>query len=148
MWLFDDDGLGLEALVVFGGAGEEEAVGGFCFSFGDGGDDVGAAEPVGFGEVGGGPLGGVVGVGVVEANDVEALIAGLALGGDELGGRDVVAIVRGVGAGVAGAEERGDAEGAGVGAAEEDAAALVGIGGFAVSAEVVVEGAGEDEGHF
>ena len=36
---------------------------------------------------------------------------------------------------------------AGVGAAEEDAAALVGVGFFAVGAEVVVEGAGEDEAH-
>ena len=70
-----------------------------------GGDDVGAAEPVGFGEVGGRPLGGVVGVGVVEADDVEAAVAGLALRGDEFLGRDVVAVVRGVGAGVAGAEE-------------------------------------------
>src|SRR2546425_11051466 len=34
------------------------------------GDDVGAAEPVGLGEVGLGPLGGVVGMGMVEADDV------------------------------------------------------------------------------
>jgi hypothetical protein len=71
-----------EGFVVFGGAGEEEAVGEGGVALFDGGDDVGAAEPVGFGEVGGGPLGGVVGVGVVEAYDVEAGFAGLALGGD------------------------------------------------------------------
>ena len=103
--LFDGDGLRVEALVVFGGAGEEEGVGGVALPFGDGGDDVGAAEPVGFGEVGRRPLRGVVGVGVVEADDVEAAVAGLALGGDELFGCDVVAVVGGVGAGVAGAEE-------------------------------------------
>ena len=89
----------------------------------------------------------MVGVGVVEADDVEAAVAGLALRGDELFGCDVVAVVRGVGAGVASTEKRGDADGVGIGAAEKDAAALVGIGGFAVGAEVVVEGAGEDEGH-
>ena len=48
------------------------------------GDDVGAAEPVGLGEVGGGPLRGVVGVGVVEADDVEREAAGLALDADQL----------------------------------------------------------------
>ena len=77
-------------------------------AFFDGGDDVGAAEPVGLGEVGGGPLRGVVGVGVVEADDVEAAVAGLALGGDELFGCDVVTVVRGVGAGVAGADDLAD----------------------------------------
>ena len=48
------------------------------------GDDVGAADPVGFGEVGRGPLRGVVGVRVVEADDVEAEAAGLALDFDQL----------------------------------------------------------------
>src|SRR5215472_6031967 len=147
VWSLDDDRLGFEALVVFGGAGEEEGVGVGGVAYGDGGDDVGAAEPVGFGEVGVGPLRGVVGVGVVEADDVEALVAGLALGGDELFGSDVVAVVRGIGARVAGAEKRGDADGGGLGFAEENAAAFVGVGGFAVGAEVVVEGLGEDEGH-
>jgi hypothetical protein len=39
--------------------------------FGDAGDDVGAAEPVGLGEVGRGPLRRMVGVRVVEADDIE-----------------------------------------------------------------------------
>ncbi len=112
-----------------------------------GGDDVGAAEPVGFGEVGGGPLGGVVGVGVVEADDVEAGLAGLALGGDEFLRGDVVAVVGAVGAGVAGAEEFGDGEVCrSAGFAEQDAAALVGVGFFAVGAELVVERMWADKG--
>jgi|GEM_PF-3824594 len=80
MGLFDCDELGHEGFVVFAGAGEEEAVGDLCGALLDGGDDVGAAEPVGFGEVGGRPLGGVVRVGVVEAYDVEALFAALRAG--------------------------------------------------------------------
>ena len=51
---------------------------------------------------------------------------------------DVVAVVGAVGAGVAGAEEFMDGKGVGVGFAEEDAAALVGVGFFAVGAELVV----------
>ena len=135
-----------EGFVFFAGADEEEAVGDLGGAVGDGGDDVGAAEPVGFGEVGGGPLGGVVGVGVVEADDVEAELAAFALGGDELLRRDVVAVVGAVGAGVTGTEEVGDGEVLLVGVAEEDAAALVRVGLFAVGAEGVVEGAGVVKG--
>ena len=60
---------------------------------------------MGFGEVGRRPLRGVVGVRVVEADDVEAEAAGLALDLDQLLRGDVVAVVRGVGAGVAGADD-------------------------------------------
>ena len=55
------------------------------------------------GEVGGGPLSGVVWVRVVEADDVEPEGAGLPLNFDELLRGDVVAVVRGVSAGVAAA---------------------------------------------
>ena len=92
-----------KGLVVFSGAGEEEAVSEGGVALLDGSDDVGAAEPMGFGEVGGGPLGGVVGMGVVEAYDVEAGFAGMALSGDEFLGSDVVAVMSAVGTGVAGA---------------------------------------------
>ena len=143
----DLDGLVGEGFVFLGGAGEEEAVGSLRGSGLDCCDDVHTTEPVSFGEVGGGVLGGVVGVGVVEAYDVQALLAGFALGGDELLGGDVVAVVGAVGAGVAGADEGGNGDGVGFGFAEEDAAAFVGIGFFAVVAEVGVEGLGDDEGH-
>src|SRR5207244_3398187 len=99
-----------------------------------------AADPVGFGEIGGGPLGGVVGVRVIETDDVERETAGLALDFDELLRGDVVAVVRGVGAGVAGANDLVDVVAFGVGFAEEDAAALVRVGLFAVSAEGFVVG--------
>ena len=60
---------------------------------------------MGFGEVGLRPLRGVVGVRVVEADDVEAVAARLALDFDQLLRGDVVAVVGGVGAGVAGADD-------------------------------------------
>ena len=100
----DKDGLGFKVLVFLGGAGEEEGVGDGGFALGNGGDDVGAAQPVGFGKVGERPLRGVVGVGVVEAGDVEALAAGLALDFDQFERGDLVAVVGGVGAGVAGGD--------------------------------------------
>ncbi len=139
----DLDGFVVEFFVVFGGAGEQEGVGRCGLAFFDAGDDVGAADPVGFGEVGRRPLGRVVGVGVVEADDVEARAAGLALDFDELLRGDVVAVVRGVGAGVAGADDLVDdmvAVRSGVGFAEEDTAALVGVGLFAVGAQGFVVG--------
>ena len=55
----DEDGFLFEVFVFFGGAGEEERVGDGGVAFGYCGDDVGAAEPVGFRQVGEGPLGGV-----------------------------------------------------------------------------------------
>ncbi len=133
----------LEGFVVFAGAGEQKAVGGFCVAgllvaF-HGGDEVSAAEPVGFGEVGWGPLGGVVGVGVVETYDVEACGAGFALGLDQLERRDAIAVVGAVGAGVAGAEEFFDLDACWGSTAEQDAAALMRVGFFAVGAELVVE---------
>ena len=75
---------------------------------------------MGFGEVGGGPLRGVVGVGVVEAYDVEREGAGLALDFYELLRSYVVAVVRGVGAGVAGADDLVDVIAFGVGFAEQE----------------------------
>ncbi len=47
----------------------------------------------------------MIGVRVVEAYDVQAALAGLALDADQLRGIDVVAVVGGVGAGVAGADD-------------------------------------------
>jgi hypothetical protein len=70
--LSDDDLLVGEGFVFFAGASEEEAVGDGGFAgllvAVDCGDDIGAAEPVGLGEIGRGPLRGVVGVGVVEGD--------------------------------------------------------------------------------
>ena len=122
-----------------------EGVAIFGFAFGYSCDEVGAAQPVGFSEVGGGPLGGVVGVGVVEADDVVLVAAGFALDFDELGGVDVVAVVGGIETGVAGGDDAVDFVGVGEGVAEEDAAALVGVGLLAVGAELGVVGEGDAE---
>ena len=136
--------LRLEALVFFGAAGEEEGVGDGGFSLDDLGDDVAAAEPMGFGQVGCGPLCGVVGGGMVEADDVFAALAAFALDADEFFRVDVVAVVGRIGAGVAGTSDGGDgADAVVVHATEEDAAALVGVGFFAVLAEGLVVAVGD-----
>ena len=76
---------------------------------------------------------------MVEADDVFAAVAAFALDAHEFFGIDVVAVVGGVGAGVAGAGGGGDDAGAVVvDATEQDAAAFVGVGFFAVLAEGVV----------
>ncbi len=64
----------------------------------------------------------------------------MALNFDEFLRRDVVAVVRGVGAGVAGADDLADVIAFGVGFAEKHAAALVRVGLFAVGAEGFVVG--------
>ena len=56
-----------------------------------------------FGVVGLRPLGGMIGVGVIEADDVFAALASFPLDANQFLGIDVVAIVGGVGAGVAAA---------------------------------------------
>ena len=63
---------------------------------------------MGLGEIGGGPARGMVRVGVVEADDVFAALAAFTLDADEFLGIDVVAVVGGIGAGVAAAGGRGD----------------------------------------
>src|ERR1700679_1673161 len=143
----DLNGLVHELFVVFAGAAQQERVGECGFSLLDAGDDVRAAEPVGFGEVGLGPLRGMVGVRVVKADDVQAEATRLALNFDQLLRGDVVAVVRGVGAGVASADDlldvirgRGAIALAGDVLAEQHAAALVRVGLFAVSAQCFVIG--------
>ncbi len=60
---------------------------------------------MGFGEVGRRPLRGMVRVRVVEADDVQSQAACLPLDLHQLLRGDVVAVVRGVGAGIAGADD-------------------------------------------
>ena len=78
---------------------------------------------------------------MVEADDVESEAACLALDFDEFLWRDVVTVVRGVDAGISGANDlldvidrRGAIALAGDVLAEQDAAALVRVGLFAVGA--------------
>jgi hypothetical protein len=132
-----------EPLILFGGAFQREGIRQDRFAFFYTGDYVGTAVPVGFGEVGFGPLGGVVGVGMVEADDVFSALAGLALDFDQLFGVDVVTVVGGVGAGVAGSGYAGDYSVVVLKLAEQDSAAFVGVGFFAVLAEGFVEWAGD-----
>ena len=100
---------------------------------------------MGFGEVSLRPLRGMVGVGVVEADDVQAEAARLALNFDQFLGRDVVAIMGAVGAGVAGADDLMHVVAIGGCLAEQCAAALVREGLFAVGTDRFVVGVGEFE---
>src|SRR5579872_1479079 len=96
-----------EALVVLVGAGKFKRVGNGRLTLLHAGDDVGAADPVGLGEVGRRPLGGMVGVGMIEADDVLAAAAAFTLDSHQFLGIDIVAVVRGICTGVAAARSRG-----------------------------------------
>ena len=69
------------------------------------GDDIGAAYPVGLGEIGLRPTGGMVRMRVVEPDDVQLRCAGLALDTYQFTRIDVVAIMRRVAARVAAAHD-------------------------------------------
>src|SRR4051794_26028296 len=90
-----------EVFVGFVAAGEFEGLGQDGFTLVYAGDHVRAAYPVGFVVVGLRPLGGMVRVRVVEAYYVFPPISAFALDADQFTGIDVVAVVSGVGAGVA-----------------------------------------------
>src|SRR5262245_29200986 len=111
------------------------------FAFFHAGDHIRAAEPVGFGEVGLRPLRRMIGVRMVKADDVLVALAGLTLDVHELLGIDVVAVLRRVGTGVAGAGKRSyDTCAIALQAAEQDTATLVRIGLLAVQTKSVVVG--------
>src|SRR3954471_5592053 len=80
--------------VFFPAAGESEGIRHVGFAVDHAGDDVGAADPVGFGEVRLRPARRMVGMRVVEADDVEPGKASLLLRRDQLPGIDAVAVVR------------------------------------------------------
>src|SRR4051812_23291472 len=86
----------------------------------------------------------MVRVRVVEANYVFATIAAFALDADQFPGIDVVAVVGGVGAGVATPRRTGHHTGAILGeAAQKNPAAFVRVGFFSVGADCVVVSAGK-----
>src|SRR5208283_3661581 len=132
-----------EFLVLLAGAGEQERVGDGGVALIDTGDDVRTADPVRLGKIRLRPLRGTIRVRVIEANDVQTLLACLALDADELLGRDVEAVVRAVGAGVAGADDLADVVAIRRSVAQQHAAALVRIGLFAVRAQGRVVGVAE-----
>jgi len=124
-----------EALIVLVGAGQFERVGHGRLTLLHAGDDVGAADPVGLGEVGRGPLGGMVGMGMIEADDVLAAATAFTLDSHQFLGIDVVAVVRRIGSGVAAARSRGhDAGAVVVEAPKENATAFMRVGFFSVAA--------------
>ena len=92
--LNDLNRLRLKMFVLFRRSRKQEGAGERSFSLSDLGDDVGAADPVGFGEIGGRRLSGMAGVRVVEAGNLEAPVARLAHDPDQLGRSDFVAVER------------------------------------------------------
>jgi len=133
-----------KALIGFVGTGEFERVRNDGVSLLDAGDDVRAAEPMRFGQIRGRELGRMVRMGMVEANDVFSTVAAFALNAYQLAGINVVAVVSGVGACVAATGRAGDDAGAVfIESTEEDSAAFVGVGFFAVAADGVLVSAAE-----
>ncbi len=80
----------------------------------------------------------MIGVGVIEADDVFSALAAFALNFYQLFGIDVVTVVGGVSAGVAGPGYGCDCARVVIDLAEQDPAAFVWVGFFAVLAEGVV----------
>lgn len=112
-----------------------ERVGNGSFPFLHARDHVGAAEPVGFGEIGRRPAGWMVGMGMVEADDILAALAAFALDVDQFARIDVVAVLRRIGARVSAARGGShDARAIVVHATKQDTAALMRVGLFAVAA--------------
>ena len=128
----------LKMFVFLFGTGEIEGVSFGRSTLGDGGDDIGGADPVRFRKVGEGPMAGMVGVGMIEASDLVAGAVGLTLDADEVFGGDFVAVL-GVGREVVGRDGVGDDFDVIVEVPEEDTAALVRVSRFAVLAERLVE---------
>src|ERR1700691_3518343 len=137
VWIsIDFDSLVDEPLISFVCTREFEGIGDRGFPMLHGGDDVGAADPVGLGEIGLRPARGMVGMRVVEADDVFTALAAFALNAHQFPGIDVVAVLGRVSAGVAATSSRGhDARAVVIRAAEQDTAAFVRVGLFAVAAE-------------
>src|ERR1700691_4036408 len=87
----------------------------------------------------------MVGMRVVKADDVEAALPCLALNADQFLGRDVIAVVGGIGARVARAYGGLHLIDAIECVAEQHAAALMGIGLFAVLAQLALDGITDTE---
>ena len=83
-----------ELLVGFTAACQFKRVGDGCLSFFHAGDDIRAANPVGFGEISLRPLRRMVGMGVIEADDILAAFAAFTLDADQFARIDVIAVLR------------------------------------------------------
>ncbi len=124
-----------QLLVVLVATRQLEGISQRGFALFNAGDDVRAAKPVSFGEVGRRPLRRMVRVGVVEANDVLFTLAAFPLDSDQFFGIDVVAVLRRIGTRVARACEGSYyARAIAIHSTEQDAAALVRIGFLAMLA--------------
>src|SRR4029077_16931218 len=99
------------------------------------GNHVGAAEPVGFGEIGRRPSRRVIRMRVVEANDVLSAFAAFTLDADQVFGIDVVTVVCGIRPRIAGPSDGSHDAFVTIHPAEQNSTAFVRICFFAVAAE-------------
>src|SRR5579864_2337299 len=124
-----------ERLVSFIGARKLKRVRHVRFALGHTRNDVRAADPVRFLEVGLRPLRGMIGMGVIEADDVLVALARLALDANEFLGINVIAVLGRIGAGVAAAGGRRDRANIAIHLAEEDPATFMRISFLAVATD-------------
>ena len=132
--------------IRFLGAGQFKRVRDRGFSLIHAGDDIRAADPMRFGKISRRPMRGMIRMGMIEADEVFSALPAFALDSHELAGIDVVPVLGRVGARVAAARGRNHGAGAViVETPEQDPAAFVGIGLFAVLPDRGVMSVGELE---
>src|SRR5579864_4892913 len=124
-----------ERFVSFIGARELKRVRHVRFAVGNTRNDVRAADPVRFLEIGLRPLRRMIGMGVIEADDVLVSLARLPLDANELLGIDVIAVLGGIGAGVAAASGRRDRANVAIHLSEEDPATFMRVSFLPVTAD-------------
>src|SRR5579864_2256784 len=124
-----------ERLVSFIAARELKRVRDVRFALGNTRNDVRAADPMRFLEIGLRPLRRMIGMGMIEADDVLVSLARLALDANELLGIDVIAVLGRIGAGVAAAGGRRDRANVAIHLSQKHAAAFMRISFLAVAAD-------------
>src|SRR5207237_3962591 len=138
--LADFDLLVHKLLVSFVTAGEFKRIRHFSFPLRHAGDHVRATKPMGLREVSRRPPGGMVRMRVIEADNVLSALTTFALDTHELARIDVIAVVRRIIASVAAARGGSHNTLLAVHSAKQNAAALVRISLFPVTAEGFVVG--------
>ena len=104
--LHDRNRLIHQLLVALICPGQLEGIRGYCLTLLYAGDHIGAAEPVGFLQVGLRPAGGMVGMGMIEADNLFIALAAFALNANQFFRIDAVTVLRRISAGISGARDR------------------------------------------
>ena len=139
--IVDEDVLWCESFIFLAGPGKKKGPG-------DGGpalskfrDEIAAAQPVRFSQIGRRPLCRVIRMRMIKAGDFKVAAARLAGDLHQFGGGDLIAVCGGTGLRIGCAQETIDAPTIRNGQAEQGAAALVRIGRLSMFAEIQIDGA-------